>query len=154
VSSLLKSTQFMLADEIVIHANFQPDTVDSAIPFAKLLEESGKSVSVVGLLVFNDVASLSMKLHKTDLTAGEVFYQNLRGKYLQVNELLSRETALLEGVRYLNKQALFCTDTLKECNILNAEDKPFIIDGNHFSESGISMFGRAIAESNWFLPRD
>jgi len=105
---------------------------------------------VVGLLVFNDVASVSMKLHRSNRMPEEIYYESLRGKYLVVNDKLKMYANNIPGVRYLDTFSLFCSHKDLRCNILDNTDSPIFIDGNHMSIRGHTVFGKKISEAGWY----
>ena len=150
VLSLLNSELYQHAEEIVVHSNFQPDNVYTIEPFIQALAEDEKRVSVVGLLVFNDISSVSMNLHDRTRTPKQVYYEALRSKYLDVNELLQMYVGKISGARYLDKLSLFCDKATKQCDISDDNNRPVIIDGNHFTVDGFSILGRKIQDAMWF----
>lgn len=150
VSQLLNNDLYAQADEVVLHTNFQIHNTHTVEPFVHGLITDGKKVTVIGLLIFNDLGSVSMKLHRSNLTPKQIFYENLRSKYLIINDKLKLQVNNIPGARYLDKLSLFCFHKNRYCDILDANDNPIFIDGNHMSLNGHIIFGRKISEAGWF----
>jgi len=150
VSALFKSELYTQADEIVLHANFQLHNTHTVTPFFRELIAAGKKVTFVGFLVFNDMASVSMQLHRSKLTPNEVFYEAIRSKYVTVNDKLKSDVNNIPGARFLDKLSLFCSHEDQSCNILDEFDSPIIIDGNHMTIKGHIIFGQKISQAGWF----
>jgi len=152
ISDLVQSSLFQQSDEIFIHANPQPSNAHEARALVRELLAHGKTVYVVGLLNFNDASSISMKLHRAGQHPASIFYENLREKYLEVNEILAAGIEDLDGAHYLDKFSLFCSHEREQCEVFDERQRPIFVDGNHLTVAGMTVFGRAIAEAGWLDP--
>lgn len=152
ISTLLQSPLFEQSNEIFIHANPQPSNARDTPELVRALLELGKKVYVVGLLNFNDASSLSMKLHRAKQAPASIFYENLREKYLVVNEILAAALKDMDGAYYLDKFSLFCSHESRRCNVFDEHRMPIFVDGNHMTVTGMSVFGKAMAEAGWLEP--
>jgi len=151
VMNLIQSELYKQAHEIVLHTNFQPNNADDAGPFLREILADGKKATVVGVMVFNDIPSISMKLHRSENSPEEAFYEAIRSKYLVVNDKLKLHANDIPGARYLDKLSLFCFAGTKRCEIVDENNVPFFVDGNHMTVNGFKIFGQKIHENEWFL---
>lgn len=138
------------ADEIVLAANWQPETVGNGIELARSLRREGYAVSILGVAAFNDMASLSMQLHRITEPEGSFFYRNIRSKFLSVNAAFREVAEDEDGIRYLDKLALYCDETEASCDMLDGEGKPVIFDSAHVTAAGVDIMADRIKKAGWF----
>jgi peptidoglycan/LPS O-acetylase OafA/YrhL len=150
VTQLLSSNLIETADEIVLAANWQPETVDDGIALAQRLVDRGTPVAIQGVAAFNDVASLSMRLHRLSEPSAKFFYKNIRSKFKPVNARIAATAASVPGIRYLDKLKLLCDDAAETCDVQVANGKPIIFDSAHVTLEGVDVLSDRIARSGWF----
>lgn len=138
------------ADEVVLTAGWQAETVDEALALAAALRDAGKTVSVVGIAAFNDMTSLSMMLGRLQQPVEAFLFANLRSRFVEINDTLAAGVAGLEGVRFLDKLALFCDREAGRCDMLDAAGRLPIFDASHLTLGGLAMFGDRIHAQGWF----
>jgi hypothetical protein len=138
------------ADEVVLTAGWQAGTIDKALALAAALRDTGKAVSVVGIAAFNDMTSLSMMLGRLQQPVEAFLFANLRGRFVEVNDRLAAGVAGLEGVRFLDKLALFCDREAGRCDMLDAAGRLPIFDASHLTLGGLAMVGDRIHAQGWF----
>ena len=138
------------ADEIVLAANWQVETVDNGVRFAETLARNGKDVSILGVAAFNDAASLSMRLHRIDEPVGGFMFRNIRSKFFRVNARLQEAADQTAAIRFLDKLALFCDRSLRRCDMLAPSGKLAIFDSAHVTVDGVDILSARIVRDGWF----
>ena len=138
------------ADEVVLAANWQVETVEGGIDLARALGGEDMQVSILGVAAFNDMASLSMKLHRLDEPVERFFFRNIRSKFLRVNARLRTLAEKLPQIRYLDKLHLYCDAASESCDMLDKRGKPVIFDSAHVTVQGVEIMARRIARDQWF----
>ena len=150
LADLWQTDLLELADEVVLSAGWQAETVDEALALAAALRDAGKTVSVVGIAAFNDMTSLSMMLGHLQQPVESFLFANLRSRFVEINDTLATEVASLEGVRFLDKLALFCDREAGRCGMLDATGRLPMFDASHLTLGGLVMFGDRIHAQGWF----
>ena len=138
------------ADEIVLAANWQFETVENGIALAKALVARDKQVSILGVAAFNDMASLSMKFHQLNEPIESVLFRNIRSKFVLVNTRLQEAASEAPRVRYLDKLHLYCDTQSESCDMLDGRGKPMIFDSAHVTAEGVNIMAGRIARDRWF----
>jgi peptidoglycan/LPS O-acetylase OafA/YrhL len=140
------------ADEIVLSATWQYQSIDGVIGFVKFLRELDKKVSIVSTANFNDVASVSYNIAKKNMRSPEVesyFYENIRAdwqrQYFQLKKSLEKQAT---DVRFLEKLHTFCDIDLEQCSLRDSGGW-HIYDSGHLTVNGYNFFGDYVLE-NWF----
>lgn len=150
IRNLLEKDLLGTADEIVLAANWQPETMENGIALAEALSVQGQVISLLGVAAFNDMASLSMQLHSVQEPLGRFFYRNIRSKYLAVNVRLASAAANDPQIRYLDKLGLYCEDAAQSCDLLDSTGKPAIFDAAHLTVRGVEIMAARIRQNGWF----
>lgn len=150
LAGLGQANLLALADEVVLTAGWQAETVDEALALAAALRDTGKTVSVVGIAAFNDMTSLSMMLGRLQQPVEAFLFDNLRSRFVEINDTLNAGVAGLQGVRFLDKLALFCDREAGRCDMLDAAGQLPIFDASHLTLGGLAMFGDRIHAQGWF----
>lgn len=139
------------ADEIVLAANWQPETAEDGITLARLLkEQKGITVDLLGVAAFNDMASLSMGLYRVTEPVDRFMYRNIRSKFLPVNARFKEVAAEDPDLRYLDKLGLYCNETERSCVLLDDVGKPIIFDSAHVTARGLDIMTNQIVSQGWF----
>ncbi len=140
------------ADEIVLSATWQYQSIDGVVGFVKFLKELDKKVSIVSTANFNDVASVSYSIAKRNMRSPEVesyLYEQIRTdwqrQYFQLKESLGRQVT---KVRFLEKLRAFCDIDLEQCSLRDSGGW-YIYDSGHLTVNGYNFFGKYVLE-NWF----
>ena len=140
------------ADEIVLSATWQYQSIDGVVGFVKFLKELDKKVSIVSTANFNDVASVSYSIAKRNMRSPEVesyLYEQIRidwqRQYFQLKESLGRQVT---KVRFLEKLRAFCDIDIEQCSLRDSGGW-YIYDSGHLTVNGYNFFGKYVLE-NWF----
>ena len=140
------------ADEIVLSATWQYQSIDGVVGFVKFLKELDKKVSIVSTANFNDVASVSYSIAKRNMRSPEVesyLYEQIRTdwqrQYFQLKESLGRQVT---KVRFLEKLRAFCDIDIEQCSLRDSGGW-YIYDSGHLTVNGYNFFGKYVLE-NWF----
>ncbi len=140
------------ADEIVLSATWQYQSIDGVVGFVKFLKELDKKVSIVSTANFNDVASVSYSIAKSNMRSPEVesyLYEQIRTdwqrQYFQLKESLGRQVT---NVRFLEKLRAFCDIDIEQCSLRDSGGW-YIYDSGHLTVNGYNFFGKYVLE-NWF----
>lgn len=147
---LLRANLIETADEIVLAAGWQRETVEDGLALAQMLAERGTPVAIQGVAAFNDMASLSMRLHRIAEPTERYFYRNIRSKFMDVNAQIAEVAAAVPGVRYLDKLALLCDAATRTCAVEDTNGKPIIFDSAHITVEGADILSERIARAGWF----
>ena len=150
IDAFVNSDLLEAADEVVLTAGWDTQTIDGAVSLIKALRRQDKAVAVVGTAVFNDMTSLSMMLSRLEEPLAVFLYRNLRSKFLRVNALLEDEVMAIEGARYLDKLSLFCERAVQKCNMLDADGRLPIWDASHLTMGGLDLYSKRIYQRGWF----
>lgn len=150
VRRLLRADLIGTADEIVLAAGWQRETVEDGLTLARMLAGRGTPVAVQGVAAFNDMASLSMRLHRIAEPADRYFYRNIRSKFLEVNARIAEVAAAVPEIRFFDKLALLCDAALRSCAVQDADGKPIIFDSAHVTAAGVDILSDRIARARWF----
>jgi len=150
VRRLLRADLIGTADEIVLAAGWQRETVEDGLTLARILAGRGTPVAVQGVAAFNDMASLSMRLHRIAEPADRYFYRNIRSKFMEVNARIVEVAAAVPEIRYLDKLALLCDATRRSCAVQDANGKPIIFDSAHVTVEGVDILSDRNARGGWF----
>lgn len=138
------------AEEIVLIANWNPTTADNGVALAGALIREGKSVSIVGVAAFNDMASLSMQLAHINEPVERFFYRNIRSKFTPVNTMFAETAAQTPRLRYLDMLGLYCAAATASCDMLDAQGRPIIFDSAHLTPEGVNIMADRIKSAGWF----
>ena len=140
------------ADEIVLSATWQYQSIYGVVDFVSFLEELDKKVSIVSTANFNDVASVSYSIAKRNMATPDeesYLYEQIRAdwrrQYFQLKESLERQAT---DVRFLEKFHAFCDIDLKKCSLRDSGGW-YIYDSGHLTANGYNFFGKYVLE-NWF----
>ena len=140
------------ADEIVLSATWQYQSINGVVRFVKFLRELDKKVSIVSTSNFNDVASVSYSIAKRNMRSPEVesyLYEQIRTdwqrQYFELKESLERQAT---DVRFLEKLHAFCDIDLEQCSLRDSGGW-YIYDSGHLTVNGYNFFGEYVLE-NWF----
>jgi len=153
VPRLHQMQQYKNADEIVLSAVWQPQTVTHVLDAIRFFKKGGRRITVIGSANFNDLASLSYEIAKNGIRPsdfGAFFAANQRQDWKQQNERL-KMILMSEDVRYLEKYDIFChTENEELACPLYQDSQPLIYDTGHVTELGVYYFGRRVYEEGWF----
>ncbi len=138
------------ADEIVLAANWDPRTWRHGVATAEYLLNPGRQLSIQGLAAFNDMASVSFRIGEFEDRVPELMFQNLRSRFLNVNDDLKAALSDRDDIRYLDKLALLCDRAAQECDMLAPSGRPMIYDSAHMTVEAIDIFGVRIRDAGWF----
>lgn len=150
VADLRASGLIEQADEIVLAANWDAQTWPYGMSFAEQFASPERLVSIQGLAVFTDLASISFRLGEVEDRIPSFLYQNLRSRFITVNDNLEAALSGKEHARYLDKLELLCNRAAQSCDMLAPSGRPMIYDSAHFTLEAIDVFGDRIRESGWF----
>ena len=138
------------ADEVVLAANWDPGTWRDGVAFALRIASPGRQVSIQGVAAFNDMASISFRLSSVEDRIPEILFQNLRSRYMAVNDEIAAALAGRANVRFLDKAALLCDRVARTCTMLAPSGRPMIYDSAHSTAEAIDIFGARIRAAGWF----
>ena len=138
------------ADEVVLAANWQPDTAEGGLALATALGARGKAVSIQGVAAFNDMASLSLRMLTITDPVPAFLYRNIRTKFGPVNDRFAAAAATSDRLRYLDKLGLYCDDATRTCDMLDPDGKPVLFDNAHATRAGIDVLSARIRAAGWF----
>lgn len=151
VRKVMQTGLIETANEIVLAANWQRETVEDGVKLARMLRlDRGKSVSFLGIAAFNDMASLTMGLHRVTQPIDHFLFRNIRTKFLPLNARFAEVAAEEPDIRYLDKLGLYCNAEEQRCDMLDADSKPVIFDSAHMTVRGVEIMSSRIARSGWF----
>lgn len=150
VSTVLNSSVFEAAEEIVLATNWQVETAPEGLNLAELLIDEERTAAMLGVAAFNDMASLSMQLGTIDIPLGDFLYQNIRSKFLPINQRFEDAANNNPRLRYLDKLALFCDASSASCDMLDRNERLILFDNAHVTVDGVLVFSERIAQSGWF----
>lgn len=144
------------ADDVVLSAHWRlgraNDLPRRALQLAQRLVARGKTVALVGLLVFPEIETLTYAALNRGLTvadANQLALRTLRTSLISDANATLREGAAAEpGIRFLDKLALFCDATA--CDVFDANYAPVFADDIHVTARGARDFGLRMAEAGWF----
>ena len=150
IEAFLDTGLMQAADEIVLTAGWQTETVDGGVALVAALRAQNKAVALVGTAAFNDMTSLSMMLSRLQEPIEVFLYRNLRSKFLGVNAALEAQVTAIEGARYLDKLALFCDHATRRCDMLDGDGQLPIWDASHLTMGGLTLFADRLHARGWF----
>ncbi len=150
ITAFLDTGLMQVADEIVLTAGWQTETVYGGVALVKALRAQNKAVALVGTAAFNDMTSLSMMLSRMQDPVEVFLYRNLRSKFLEVNSALETQITAVEGARYLDKLALFCDHAARRCDMLDGDGRLPIWDASHLTMGGLELFADRLHARGWF----
>lgn len=133
------------ADVIVVTAKWQESTYQDGLEFSELVKRrTGKSVLLVGSVMFEDLSSFSFKTKRLggdQRAISHLAYSTMRFDRLRISDKLKTLAFAGHEVMWLDKIDFFCRRAQEQCHLFDEAGNPLIWDNAHLTTRAYSKYG-------------
>ena len=138
------------ATNVVITAKWQESTYQAGFDLARYIESSyQKEITLVGSILFTDLASLSIKAWRSDMDLQklpEITYKYQRWDRVRISDKLKSAVKQQGTIKWIDKKHFFCDYRKETCNLFDEKREPLIWDNAHLTSRAYAAYGKFLAD--------